>query len=127
MELRLIEAIQRSESHFGGYVSLVELARILKDYPFEDEVLQKARFYKDYMENGIINFKVTLRLAPDADVTEDGDDRIFKSSQCELRDGKSRAAAVCMLSEDILEGAKAEAEIFLATKEKMDKLEQNIL
>lgn len=127
MELKLIEAIQKSETHFRGYVDLPELARLLKDYPFEDEVLQKARIYKKYMENGIINFKVTVRLEPDTDISEDGDDRVFRFSQCEIRDGKSRAAALCMLPEDILEDKETEAEIFLATKEKMDKLEQNKL
>lgn len=127
MELKLIEAIQKSETHFRGYVDLLELARLLKDYPFEDEVLQKARIYKKYMENGVFNFKVTVRLEPDTDISEIGYERIFRFSQFEIRDGKSRAAALCMLPADILEDKETEAEIFLATKEKMDKLEQNKL
>lgn len=127
MELKLIEAIQKSETHFRGYVDLPELARLLKDYPFEDEVLQKARIYKKYMENGVFNFKVIVRLEPDTDISEIGYERIFRFSQFEIRDGKSRAAALCMLPEDILEDKETEAEIFLATKEKMDKLEQNKL
>lgn len=127
MKLKLIDAIQKSESHYGGYVNLLELARVLEDYPFEDEVLQKTRVYKEYMENGMINFKVTVRFEPETDVSKDGDDWTFGFSHCELRDGKSRAAAMCMLSEDILQGMEIEAEFFLATKEKMDKLERNIV
>ncbi len=53
MKLRLKNAQQKSSSYYCGYVDLNALAEQLKDYPFEEETLEKARIHKRNMEGGI--------------------------------------------------------------------------
>ena len=55
----------------------------------------------------------------------DVDDLIFQDAQWEIRDGKSRVAAVTEMTEEELADCEAEVKIFLLTEEKMEKMEQN--
>ena len=64
MTLHLKEGIQIGSFHFVGMVELKELAQLLEEYPFEEEVLEKAAVHRRSMESGIAPFQVTLRLEP---------------------------------------------------------------
>lgn len=126
MTLHLQAGTQIGSFHFVGMLKLQELSLLLKDYPFGEEVLEKAAIHRRNMEQGITPFEVTLRLDPDT-VIEAGEDEIrFETGELELRDGKSKAAAVLSLEKKKRTGA-VKAHIFLTTKEQMDKLEQNQL
>lgn len=127
MKLRLKNAQQKSSSYYCGYVDLNALAEQLKDYPFEEETLEKARIHKRNMEGGISPFTVTLRLEPECRRWEEEGDLILESLESQVWDGKSRAAAVCMLEGPLPKDAVTMVKVFLATEEKMKKLEQNLL
>ena len=79
------------------------------------------------MEGGISPFTVTLRLEPECRRWEEEGDLILESLDSQVWDGKSRAAAVCMLEGPLPKDAVAMVKVFLATEEKMKKLEQNLL
>lgn len=127
MRLRLQKARQAGEYYYTGYVSLPELADSIEGYIFEPEVLEKAKIHKKNMEMGIPAFAVTFRMEPASAIEEEGDALLFESSDYEIRDGKSRAAAVLFLDRDQTEGYGAAVKVFLVSKEKMDKLEKNQL
>lgn len=126
MTLHLQAGTQIGSYHFVGMLKLQELSLLLKDYPFGEEVREKAAIHRRNMEQGIAPFEVTLRLDPGT-AFEVGEDEIrFEAGELEIRDGKSKAAAVLSLEEEKRTGA-IRAHIFLTTKEQMDKLEQNQL
>lgn len=54
-----------------------------------------------------------------------GEDLVFNDTRWEIRDGKSRVAAVSKMAEENLADHEAEVKIFLLTKEKMENMEQN--
>lgn len=124
MQLHLKDGIQKSGYHFEGFVELKELAEILKNYQFDEEVLKKAAVHKKMMELNRLSFTVTLRIEPESRYELEEDDVRFEFESCELRNGKSKAATVCQLSEDHLMGT-VKMDVFLVTREKMEKLEQN--
>ncbi|HIQ97780.1 MAG TPA: hypothetical protein IAB26_14625 [Candidatus Limivivens merdigallinarum] len=124
MTLHLKEGIQIGSFHFVGMVELKELAQLLEEYPFEEEVLEKAAVHRRSMESGIAPFQVTLRLEPGSFALLGEEEIVFEFGGLELRDGKSKAAALLGLSADRLEGS-VKAHIFLTTREQMDKLENN--
>ena len=76
-------------------------------------------------EHGISSFTVTLRAMPDTGRTTEGEDLFFEDAMWEIRDGKSRVAALSRMTEEELDGHEAEVKIFLLTKEKMENMEQN--
>lgn len=127
MQLKLKNTVQKSEYHYAGFVELKDLADVFRDYPFEKEVLEKARIHKANMENGIPLFRTVIRTAPGTTCALQGEEIVFELEEYELRDGKSRVAAICLLDQETLEDGEAEADIFLVTPEKMDRLEKNLL
>ena len=125
MQLRLQQMAQESEYHYVGMVGMGELAEVFCRYPFAEEVLEKAVFHRESMQNGMNPFTVTIRLEPEAKKQEEGDSLQVEFEACELRDGKSKTAAICQLGPEVLEGNLAKVHIFLVSKEKMDRLEAN--
>lgn len=125
MRLVLQEADRQSEYHYRGMIKLKDLADAFKDYHFSEEVLQKAEIQKTNIAERAVSFLVTVRLDPDSTVDEEGETVIFHSSSCDLRDGKSKAAAVCLMEQELIGDAAVPIEVFAVSKEKMDKLEGN--
>lgn len=125
MKLRLQEAVQENEYYFRGFVSMADLAVLFAEYPFEEDTLEKAAIHRRSMERGVTPFSVTLRAMPDTGWTAEGEDLIFSDTRWEIRDGKSRVAAVSKMTEENLADHEAEVKIFLLTKEKMENMEQN--
>ena len=125
MRLRLQQAVQENDYYFRGFVTMTDLAELFRAYPFREETLEKAAIHRRNMEQGISPFSVTLRAAPDTERDAEGDDLIFQDAQWEIRDGKSRVAAVTEMTEEELADCEAEVKIFLLTEEKMEKMEPN--
>ena len=93
-ELRLQVAVQENEYYFRGFVSMADLAVLFAEYPFEEDTLEKAAIHRRSMERGVTPFSVTLRAMPDTGWTAEGEDLVFNDTRWEIRDGKSRVAAV---------------------------------
>ena len=79
------------------------------------------------MEGSVPVFTVTFRMGQDASITEVGEDLIFETVEYEIRDGKSRAAAVLLMEPHLIEEGRAAVKILLVSEEKMAKLEKNEL
>lgn len=124
MKLKLQDAVRKSEYHYKGTVKLTDLAEAFKGYHFSEEVLAKAAIHKGAMMGGISPFHVTVRIDPGSTVDDMGE---ICFSYGELRDGKSKTAAACQMAKEELEGYEVQIDLFLVTKEKMDKLEANRL
>lgn len=125
MKLRLQQAIQENEYYFRGFVRMADLAELFREYPFEEETLEKAAIHRRSMEHGISSFTVTLRAMPDTAGRQRGKTCFLKMPCGSIRDGKSRVAALSRMTEEELDGHEAEVKIFLLTKEKMENMEQN--
>ena len=118
--LVLYDVSQDSAYHYTGITTFENLAEITGDYPFEEEVMEKAMIHKQTMmshPNGISSFAVTLRISPDASILEEGESLHFS-----LRDGKSKCAAVSMLEPEYLENNWVKVQVFVLDEEKMDQL-----
>lgn len=89
MKLRLQQAIQENEYYFRGFVRMADLAELFREYPFEEETLEKAAIHRRSMEHGISSFTVTLRAMPDTGRTTEGEDLFFEDAMWEIRDGKA--------------------------------------
>ena len=77
MKLRLQQAIQENEYYFRGFVRMADLAELFREYPFEEETLEKAAIHRRSMERGISSFTVTLRAMPDTGRTTEGGKTCF--------------------------------------------------
>ncbi len=125
MKLKLQDVERRSEYHYSGMAKLADLAEAFKGYQFSEEVLSKAEIHKVAMKDGIPSFSVTVRIEPDSTECTEGEETEFQCIGCELRDGKSKVAAICQMADEQLDGYAVQTEVFQVTKEKMDKLEAN--
>lgn len=127
MRLRLTDAERRSDYYFTGYAALVDMAELFREYPFDGEVLEKAAVHQRNMEEGIPPFHVTMRAGDGCIAEESENEIIFEMEEYEIRDGKSRIAAVCRMDKEKLEEESVPVKLFLLTKERMEKMEQNRL
>ncbi|MCB5714702.1 hypothetical protein [Lactonifactor longoviformis] len=127
MRVRVQDARQEGNYYYTGYVKLHDLADNIRGYAFEKEVLDKAVIHKKNMEGSVPVFTVTFRMGQDASITEVGEDLIFETVEYEIRDGKSRAAAVLLMEPHLIEEGRAAVKILLVSEEKMAKLEKNEL
>lgn len=125
MELKLQNVERKSEYHYRGMAKISDLAEAFREYQFSEEVLSKAEIHKVSMKEGISPFMVTVRIDCDSAECTNDEETVFQCTGFELRDGKSKVAAICQMAEDELEGYFAETDVFQVTKEKMDKLEAN--
>lgn len=67
-------------------------------------------------------FSVTLRISPDAVLSEMKDIFTFSFEEFDIRDGRSKCAALRLLEPDYLDGFHIRLDIFALDKENMDSL-----
>lgn len=87
--------------------------------------MEKAAIHKQTMmsqQNGISSFGVTLRISPNAEILEDGESLHFMFDEFEIRDGRSKCAAVSMLEPEYLEDNWVKVQVFVLDQEKMNRL-----
>lgn len=118
-ELNVFEIQQESTCHYTGITSFENLLELTGDYPFDEEVMEKAEIHKQNMN---APFSVTLRLSPDAVITENEEVITFSFEDYDIRDGRSKCAAIRLLEAECLEDNLVKLHIFLLEKEKMDLL-----
>lgn len=123
--LVLHDVSQDSAYRYTGIITFENLAEVTGDYPFEEDVMEKAAIHKQTMmsqQNGISSFALTLRISPNAEILEDGESLHFTFDEFEIRDGRSKCAAVSMLDPEYLEDNWVRVQVFLLDEEKMNKL-----
>lgn len=123
--LVLYDVSQDSAYRYTGITTFENLAEVTGDYPFEEDVMEKAAIHKQTMmsqQNGISSFALTLRISPNAEILEDGESLHFTFDEFEIRDGRSKCAAVSMLDPEYLEDNWVRVQVFVLDEEKMNKL-----
>lgn len=123
--LVLHDVSQDSAYRYTGITTFENLVEVTGDYPFEEDVIEKAAIHKQTMmsqQNGISSFSVTLRISPDAEILEDGESLHFTFDEFEIRDGRSKCAAVSMLEPEYLEDNWVRVQVFVLDQEKMNRL-----
>lgn len=123
--LVLHDVSQDSAYRYTGITTFENLAEMTRDYPFEEDVMEKAAIHKQTMmsqQNGISSFVLTLRISPNAEILEDGESLHFTFDEFEIRDGRSKCAAVSMLDPEYLEDNWVRVQVFVLDQEKMNRL-----
>lgn len=123
--LVLHDVSQDSAYRYTGITTFENLAEVTGDYPFEEDVMEKAAIHKQTMmsqQNGISSFALTLRISPNAEILEDGESLHFTFDELEIRDGRSKCAAVSMLDPEYLEDNWVRVQVFVLDQEKMNRL-----
>lgn len=117
-QLKLFEVQQESAYRYTGITSFMNLLELTGDYPFDEEVLEKAEIQKENMGT----FAVTLRIDPEAQVNEEEDGIVFEFDDFDIRDGRSKCAALRLLEPECLDDNIVKLNIFVLSKDKMDLL-----
>lgn len=125
MKIKVYDSIQEGTYYYKGFVELGEFAAQLQGISFEPEVLEKAKIHRENMEQCMVPFQMTLRLETGCKVSQEEDALVFECETFEIYDGKSKAAAVCRMKPEILEGSRAKISIFVVSEEKMKKIQEN--
>lgn len=123
--LVLHDVSQDSAYRYTGITTFENLAEVTGDYPFEEDVVEKAAIHKQTMmsqQNGISSFALILRISPNAEILEDGESLHFTFDEFEIRDGRSKCAAVSMLEPEYLEDNWVRVQVFVLDQEKMNRL-----
>ena len=123
--LVLHDVSQDSAYRYTGITTFENLAEVTRDYPFEEDVMEKVAIHKQTMmsqQNGISSFVLTLRISPNAEILEDGESLHFTFDEFEIRDGRSKCAAVSMLDPEYLEDNWVRVQVFVLDQEKMNRL-----
>lgn len=123
--LVLHDVSQDSAYRYTGITTFENLAEVTGDYSFEEDVMEKAAIHKQTMmsqQNGISSFVLTLRISPNAEILEDGESLHFTFDEFEIRDGRSKCAAVSMLDPEYLEDNWVRVQVFVLDQEKMNRL-----
>lgn len=118
-ELKVFEIQQESAYRYTCITSFENLLELTGDYPFDEEVMEKAEFHKANMS---APFSVTLRISPDAAVKEYEEGVVFTFEDYDIRDGRSKCAALRLLEPECLEDNVVKLDVFMLEKEKMDLL-----
>lgn len=118
-QLKMFEVQQESAYRYTGITSFMNLLEVTGDYPFDEEVMEKAEIQKENMSSP---FSVTLRINPDAVITENEEGIVFSFEDYDVRDGRSKCAAIRLLDPECLEDNIVKLHIFALDKEKMDLL-----
>lgn len=116
-ELKVFEIQQESAYRYTCITSFENLLEVTGDYPFDEEMMEKAKIHKANMN---IPFSVTLRISPDAMVAENEEGAVFSFEDYDIRDGRSKCAAIGLLEPECLEDNFVKLHIFMLEKEKMD-------
>ena len=123
--LVLHDVSQDSAYRYTGITTFENLVEVTGDYPFEEDVIEKAAIHKQTMmsqQNGISSFALILRISPNAEILEDGKSLHFTFDEFEIRDGRSKCAAVSMLDPEYLEDNWVRVQVFVLDQEKMNRL-----
>lgn len=123
--LVLHDVSQDSAYRYTGITTFENLAEVTGDYPFEEDVMEKAAIHKQTMmsqQNGISSFVLTLRISPNAETLEDGESLHFTFDEFEIRDGRSKCAVVSMLDPEYLEDNWVRVQVFVLDQEKTNRL-----
>lgn len=123
--LVLHDVSQDSAYRYTGITTFENLAEVTGDYSFEEDVMEKAAIHKQTMmsqQNGISSFALILRISPNAEILEDGESLHFTFDEFEIRDGRSKCAAVSMLDPEYLEDNWVRVQVFVLDQEKMNRL-----
>ena len=123
--LVLHDVSQDSAYRYTGITTFENLAEVTGDYSFEEDVMEKAAIHKQTMmsqQNGISSFALILRISPNAEILEDGESLHFTFDEFEIRDGRSKCAAVSMLEPEYLEDNWVRVQVFVLDQEKMNRL-----
>ena len=123
--LVLHDVSQDSAYRYTGITTFENLAEVTGDYSFEEDVIEKAAIHKQTMmsqQNGISSFALILRISPNAEILEDGESLHFTFDEFEIRDGRSKCAAVSMLDPEYLEDNWVRVQVFVLDQEKMNRL-----
>ena len=123
--LVLHDVSQDSAYRYTGITTFENLAEVTGDYSFEEDVIEKAAIHKQTMmsqQNGISSFALILRISPNAEILEDGESLHFTFDEFEIRDGRSKCAAVSMLEPEYLEDNWVRVQVFVLDQEKMNRL-----
>lgn len=118
-QLKLFEVQQECDYHYIGITSFADLVEIVREYPFDEEVMEKAKIQKANMGTP---FSATLRINPTAVITEGEEKTEFSFEDYEICDGRSKCAAIGLLEPEELEGSFVKLHVFVLEKEKMDLL-----
>lgn len=118
-ELKVFEIQQESAYRYTCITSFENLLEVTGDYPFDEEVMEKAEIQK---ANISAPFSVTLRISPDAVVQENEEGAVFSFEDYDIRDGRSKCAAIGLQETEGLEDHIVKLHIFMLEKEKMDLL-----
>ena len=118
-ELKVFETQQEGTFRYTGITSFENLLEVTGDYPFDEEVMEKAEIHKRNMS---APFSVTLRISPDAVIKENEGETTFSFADYDIRDGRSKCAAIGLLEPECLEDNLVKVHIFVLEKEKMDLL-----
>lgn len=127
-QLKLYHTVQESAYRYQGFTTFQELAGVVRDYPFDEEVMEKARIHKINMQQQAVDgysvpsFSVTLRLAEDSNVRLEEEEASFHFNEFEIRDGRSKMAALTLLEAENLEQNTVQVHIFILSAENMDLL-----
>ena len=123
--LVLHDVSQDSAYRYTGITTFENLVEVTGDYPFEEDVIEKAAIHKQTMmsqQNGISSFALIHRISPNAEILEDGESLHFTFDEFEIRDGRSKCAAVSMLEPEYLEDNWVRVQVFVLDQEKMNRL-----
>lgn len=118
-ELKVFQTQQECAYHYTGIVSFANLLEVTGDYPYDEEVMEKAELQKESLH---APFWATLRISPDAVITELEDETVFAFEEYEIRDGRSKCAALGLLDAKNREDGFVKLHIFALEKEKMELL-----
>lgn len=118
-QLKLFEVQQECAYQYKGITSFLNLLEVIGDYPFDEEVMEKAEIQKENMGSP---FTATLRISPNAEVMEIEGETVFSFENYEICDGRSKCAAIGLLEPEDLEDSLVKLHIFVLEKEKMELL-----
>lgn len=132
--LHVLNPVQESTIHYTGLIDFMEIKKAFTISIFTEDVIEKSLIHKANMvqacEEGrpIVPFIMTLRIdSKECIISKVGDRVIINFEEYEIRDGKSKIAALLQLEPELLENNQLVAHIFVVEKDKMDRLESNQL
>lgn len=118
-QLKLYEVQQQCSYHYTGITTFENLSELVREYSFEQEIMEKAEIQKGNMD---VPFSATIRFSPNTVITEKGEEVVFSFDDYEICDGRSKCAAVGLLEQEGLKEHFVKLHIFVLDKEKMDLL-----
>lgn len=124
-QLTLLNANQETEYRYVGYVTFEDVMRMLEGYRFDQDVLDKAQIHKEnYIRYGSENAPVSavIRVSASAKVEKSDETVKVMFEDFDIRDGRSKLAAVTMLDPENVQGSYVKVNLFVLDAESMNKI-----